>query len=1117
MLTIHLLGAVQIFNGDKILPPFPTQRSRELFAILASRPNHPHSRASLAGNLWPEKTEDKARASLNTELWRVRQALGKADQCLEFTRDTLALNLPSEQVDIHKFRALVKQGEAAAWKEAVALYRGEFLEGCYADWCLLERESLADQFRLALAGLLRHHEARGELTDAVAIARRLSALDPLREEIHRALMRLFAAQGDRHAALAQYRACQVALKRELGVEPMPETEALFQKISQQAEERDPTHSPVRPERVFVGRAFALQWLDKVWSHAAGGRFHAALVIGESGIGKTRLIERWLDGLQGQAVILRGHCREIHRQAAFHPIREMLQGAAREYGVTALDELPNALLAELTRLAPEIKNQRARLGAPVSLPPAQARERLMEALSRGLRAYAEERRPLVLFFDDLQWADNESLDWIAAFLRAREQRPALLVASYRPDALAASVKMDARVYQLEAESFHLDSLSKPETVELVRGLGKLSDAPNRFAEQVYAETEGNPLFVIETLRGLFDAGYLSEGADGVWAIPLDRQGDAAARLPIPASLREVIRKRVEHLTPNQRRVLSVAAAIGREFETASLLAISEMESPAFGDALRVLVRNGLIVEADGKLNFGHVRVQEYLLEGLEENERRNLHLRVARHLEGRPERPLVQLAFHYQRGGDAARALDCFEQAGERGMEIHAYKMAAAHFESAAALCAQGESARRFESLMKWYACLWATNHDLPQLQAILEQAGRAAQQTGAAESLARASLLRGVNLVSQGQWEEAGAFLEDALQRADPNVPNVELEARLELANILQYKHRFAEAREHLEKALALSNRLSDLRAEARVRWDLNLFDGDAAGQARFALELVERAFHTNTPVILIDLGSSIVGALVRAGNPGEALRQAERMLAFSREQGILSFVKTVQRALARVHVEIGQYESALQLAKEALAASRLTNYRYGEMRALACAGFSNAGLGYFEDALQDLARAAALCEQMDSKMDLAAIRAETASLLVQRGEPAHLSVAEALARQILEEGEGAGRFGYRIFAFWNLARIRLAQGLAQEARSFSDQAVTLMDSPANRDIAPDPRVYFTHFAVLRSLHEDSARAFLQRARVTLFCRAQTLPPSLRRSYLRRVREHCEICEARPR
>ena len=358
--------------------------------------------------------------------------------------------------------------------------------------------------------------------------------------------------------------------------------------------------------------------------------------------------------------------------------------------------------------------------------------------------------------------------------------------------------------------------------------------------------------------------------------------------------------------------------------------------------------------------------------------------------------------------------------------------------------------------------------------------------------------------------------MEDALERAIASRHlEFEMRARQELSNLMQYMGRSGEAKEHTRKSLALARKLKDVRAEGRVRWDLASFELDAQGQAKIALQIMERAFKTNTPALLIEIGSSIVSVMLRAGNPGAALAQAERLLAFGREQGIHTFVKTVQRAQARVLCEIGRYETALQLAKESLAASRLTGYRYGEMRALTCMGMGNAGLGYFEDALRDLASAAKMCEQMNSKMDLDFARAEIASILLRRGDAAHFPIAESIALQILVGGFEDDLRSWHVTALACLARIRLANGQLEEARQHSARAVTLMESDQNRDFSPDPRVYFAHFAALRTLDDEAARDFLQRARVTLYCRARTLPSRLRRDYLRRVPAHREICAAR--
>jgi len=305
-LEVCLFGAVQIHAGDNLLPPFPTQRSRELFAALAANPNYPHPRTTLAGALWPEKSEDKARASLNTELWRVRQVLGKADQYLEQTRETVALNLPPEQVDTHRFRALVRRGDVPSLEKAVELYRGDFLDGCYADWCLLERERLRDLWQGALEGLLRHRESRGEPAEAIAFAKRLHALDPLREDIHRALMRLYAGLGDRPAALAQYQHCKAVLQQELGIPPMPETEALFAKIRQTAPLEDHWLARREATRRITGHRLAelrasKKYLPELYiprptlesrmdefirSETAG-----LILVGASGCGKTSFLAR----------------------------------------------------------------------------------------------------------------------------------------------------------------------------------------------------------------------------------------------------------------------------------------------------------------------------------------------------------------------------------------------------------------------------------------------------------------------------------------------------------------------------------------------------------------------------------------------------------------------------------------------------------------------------------------------------------------------------------------------------------------------------------------------------------------------------------------------------------
>ncbi|MBM3180363.1 MAG: hypothetical protein FJZ86_08410 [Chloroflexi bacterium] len=230
-LQIHLFGSPKLFVNGNSLPPFLTHKSGELFGYLAANPNRAHPRILLAGLLWPETTDEKARASLSTELWRLRRVLGDAQDCLTLTRDEVSLSIDPLHVDVHLFNEQAQRADYSSFLQAVDLYTGDFLEGCYSDWCVLEREKLKDVFLKTLEKLLQYHEARGEWKESVAFAKRLIVYDPLREELHRSLMSLYVNMGNRPSALAQYRLCSEYLRRELGVEPMPETQRLFEKIN----------------------------------------------------------------------------------------------------------------------------------------------------------------------------------------------------------------------------------------------------------------------------------------------------------------------------------------------------------------------------------------------------------------------------------------------------------------------------------------------------------------------------------------------------------------------------------------------------------------------------------------------------------------------------------------------------------------------------------------------------------------------------------------------------------------------------------------------------------------------------------------------------------------------
>jgi DNA-binding SARP family transcriptional activator len=234
-LHLVLLGGFEARVGDGPPVALAPKKSRALLAYLAAAGPRPHPRDTLATLLWGEVPEEQSRQSLRKALWDLRHALACAKPSpLTTTNETVTL-VP-ESVDVLEFRAHAREGGAAARRAALGLYRGDLLEGfrvdepAFEEWLTSQRAHLRQLSMEVLERLLEHEVREGPVTAAVDVAVRLLLLNPVHEGAHRSLIRLYARQGRRDAALRQYRACADALWRELHTKPGPETERAYREV-----------------------------------------------------------------------------------------------------------------------------------------------------------------------------------------------------------------------------------------------------------------------------------------------------------------------------------------------------------------------------------------------------------------------------------------------------------------------------------------------------------------------------------------------------------------------------------------------------------------------------------------------------------------------------------------------------------------------------------------------------------------------------------------------------------------------------------------------------------------------------------------------------------------------
>jgi DNA-binding SARP family transcriptional activator len=457
MLRLQLVGEIAA-EVDGESRPLPPGRPRALLAWLALRPG-PQPRPAVASVFWPDVLDASARASLRSALWSLRRALG--EEALVATRDRVGL-APDVWVDVLEAERLRAGGRG---EEALLLYDGAFLPGLDEEWALAAQDEHRERLVALLEELAVAATRDGDLRRAVALTRRQAALEPLSEEIHRALMRRLDAAGDRGAALAEYTELRTRLVTRLRTGPSHETQQLADELREGVASA-PAAFPVRLLRAdrttFIGRKTELARIDAAWRRVekGGGAAQVVLLAGEAGIGKSRLAARFAAeaGASG-ATVLYGACEE-QSLVPYAPFSEAIGGKAPE------------------------------------------REEIEAYLTSAAAS-----GPLVLALDDLHLADRNTLSLLARVARGAAGDRLLVLGAYR-DADAVGTPLLAAIADLrrdcDVERIAVEGLSVDEVGTLLDGAAD--------ARRIHDRTDGNPFFVRELAR------HLAERRDTAGGVP-----------------------------------------------------------------------------------------------------------------------------------------------------------------------------------------------------------------------------------------------------------------------------------------------------------------------------------------------------------------------------------------------------------------------------------------------------------------------------------------------------------------------------------------------------------------------------------------------------------------------
>ena len=602
--------SIETIDGNQLIP---ADKRGALLIYLANKEDWVQ-RELISFLFWPDKDDKTAKRNLRQLISRCKKLSFAED--IEVDAGHLRWVI---SIDTTAFKKAIAEQN---WQEAIALYQGGFCEAYtvtdangFQDWVQLEREAYTSAF----AGAVRQHAdvllKQGNYEQAATSLKRILEQDDLAEDMLQRYLQAAYLDGQKDNALIMYKQFKERLKTELDLEPLTQTQEIVKTIEKSQEVFLPSASTnkaktqqivplsiMRPPKL-VGRQETIDAISK--SSAT-----LVVLIGEAGIGKTRLLAE----LAPKAILIKAE--ESLHNVPFHAIAEVIK-KQKKHPLKQLGMYSH----DLVRLIPEV-NPSLKPGPTEAFT---AKQRLFEALARYFEAITTSApsNGFAIAFDDIQWLDENSLEFLA-FLHNRN--------SLKLIATSRKFEMSKQLSELlkslsDIETIHLETLQLDDIQTLLAELMDKKEKPVLFAQWLHKNTSGNIMFVLETLKSLFESGDLRADHDG-WHSNLDDVTNDYSELVIPKLVSDLIQRRIEPLSEEVKRVLQGAAVISSNFNEKILSQITGLSQWSILEAIEVGQAVGVLDDN----SFKHDLLRQSIYTNINSNKLSFLHAQVAQTLD-----------------------------------------------------------------------------------------------------------------------------------------------------------------------------------------------------------------------------------------------------------------------------------------------------------------------------------------------------------------------------------------------------------------------------------------------------------------------------------------------------
>ena len=984
-LKFSMFGQFRVWRGEDPIEngEWDRQKTRSLLKLLLTRPGRTFSKDEIFEALWPNLGPEAAGRSLRVTVSKLRKVLepdlgrGPDSRYILSQRPGYLFDQQADcRVDTWEFEARLKEAEAArgvgeveeairGYEVALCLAEDEFLaEDPYEEWAMEARQEHQERRLSAFSNLSECLSLKGRYTEAIEACGQALLLDRYNEELHRRLMLYHYCAGEQALALQAYRSYARMLEEELGVHPSPELTRLHghieaREVPRVDEGRRQYPRPRRPLKLpyslsrthFAGRDEEYAWLVEKLREAREGSGGSLAVEGEAGVGKTRLVEEFLGHARSRGVrVLSGRCYERELGAPLEPVLEALE----------------PLIDTSSALAPEDSGRPDYLINPEKI--ADERSRVYRMLAGELiRESRNGGEPLVLFIDDLQWADSATLDFLSYLARRIVDERIMLVFTYRrEDALFLSGWLRRLAERRAAATLNLYRLSQEDLAQILKKMSSrgFEDLAS-LADFLYRESEGNPFYAVEYLRWLIESGAVEiDSRRRICALKSEELREGA----LPHGVRALIRTRLDSLDEESQSLMEIAAVIGRGFDLDLLSkAASRAESEVFAN-LKPAMSSGLVVETPQETYyFSHDKLRGAIYDDVDSPRRRKLHIRVARALEITEGEP-ADLAHHYLRAKAWAPALENLKLAAEK---------------------AEGHSA--WNTALEYYARALEIVDRLPDSED--ERYGLLVSKERLLEHVDR----------HEERAETVKGMLELANRSGDPARVG---EVHVRRIGVLMALSGPEDAIRAGEKAVAIYEKLGDRAGEARVHRELGYAlsahgDYAAALQANFRELRIQRELEN----LRGEAGASgnLAQVYRRMEDQENTLRWAGKALRIYGELGNELGEGFALHTLAAVYLKRGDLRSALSLILESVDKRVGPGARILDVAEYNTCGMLYLRLGEAHEALEQFRLAVRLSRKTGYLRDEGYSLVNTGIALERTGDAAGAEEAYRQAVEVLE------------------------------------------------------------------------------------------------------------------